>query len=292
MNRRTCLLGSLGAVLASLVGCSTSSPTIQPTGNVYKVQGTELVITADDNHGAAIYSLQWNGFEFVNSADRGREIQTAYQLDGLGEGENPTECGQTGALTQPCATKVLSASVNGKVFSSDVLPAFWNPYNGQATSSDLISKMVTVDYNGITNLIRHDVTVTIAADHVNSIFQTLFFALNGGLSNVQTLQNGVLSAPIPNIGTTPQTSLSTQIPVVVSSVDGKYAIGVFCSKNGLIYDVMSNSYGAGITAVTAGWYNQQPCPKGPYSFTFYYVVGTLADVASKLGQVIAAAPAA
>jgi hypothetical protein len=52
----------------------------------------------------------------------------------------------------------LSAGVNGKVLTTSVHPALWNAYQGQYTSPDTIAKTVTVDWNGIVNCVRHDVT--------------------------------------------------------------------------------------------------------------------------------------
>jgi len=59
--------------------------------------GSEIVITTTDRYAEAIHSLTWNHREFIDSADHGRQVQSASNLDCAtpitGETYNPTEAG-------------------------------------------------------------------------------------------------------------------------------------------------------------------------------------------------------
>ena len=60
-------------------------------------RNSEIVITTTSRLAGAIHSLTWNGYEFIDSADHGRQLQSASNFDaGLpltAETFNPTEAG-------------------------------------------------------------------------------------------------------------------------------------------------------------------------------------------------------
>ena len=71
-----------------------------PTGNAtirMPAGVSEIAITTTDRLAGAIHSLTWNGKEFVDSFDHGRQIQSASNLDNgtpiFAETFNPTEAG-------------------------------------------------------------------------------------------------------------------------------------------------------------------------------------------------------
>ena len=56
-----------------------------PTGDATiraKAGPSDIVITTTNRVAGAIHSLTWNGKEFVDSADHGRQIQSASNFDG------------------------------------------------------------------------------------------------------------------------------------------------------------------------------------------------------------------
>lgn len=277
MFTRRLLLGGT----AALAACTGGNPTPPPSAQTWTLNGQQTAITFSAQYGAAITSLKFAGVEFVDTKDYGREIQTAYQLNGQGEGYNPTEAGQAAAPPTPSNTQIISTNLAGLVFSSSVHPAFWNAVNRQLTSPDTIAKTVTLDYNGIVNLVRHDVTVTTAMDYQVNVLAGLTGYLTSAFPNLYTYQNGVLTPQ--KAGQTPDTALSTNLPVVLSSGDGA-TMGVYSSVG--TYAVMLNIGGSGTNNWTAAWRPIHPCPKGVYGYTVYYVVGSLADVTSKMAQVI------
>ena len=58
---------------------------------------SEIVITTTSRLAGAIHSLTWNGKEFIDSFDHGRQLQSASNFDAgtpiTGETFNPTEAG-------------------------------------------------------------------------------------------------------------------------------------------------------------------------------------------------------
>src|SRR3982750_2658169 len=72
-----------------------------PTGDAVvraAAGGSEIVITTTSRCAGAIHSLTWNGKEFIDSADHGRQLQSAANFDAgeqpfFPETFNPTEAG-------------------------------------------------------------------------------------------------------------------------------------------------------------------------------------------------------
>src|SRR4051794_9102735 len=71
-----------------------------PSGNAVirgKAGTSDIVITTTSRLGGAVHSLTWNGKEFVDSFDHGRQLQSAANFDGgqqfAPEVFNPTEAG-------------------------------------------------------------------------------------------------------------------------------------------------------------------------------------------------------
>src|SRR4051812_35251879 len=63
-----------------------------------KAGGSEIVVTTTDRLAGAVHSLTWDGVEFIDSHDHGRQLQSAAGFDGGKPGFhaecfNPTEAG-------------------------------------------------------------------------------------------------------------------------------------------------------------------------------------------------------
>ena len=78
-----------------------------------KAGPSEIVITTTSRLAGAIHSLTWNGREFIDSADHGRQLQSAVNFDAgsriRGETYNPTEAGSRFDGAGPKSTSVLRA---------------------------------------------------------------------------------------------------------------------------------------------------------------------------------------
>ncbi len=105
----------------------------------YGTQSTSLTtitannVTATVNAvaGGAFWSWTWSGNQFLNTADNGREMQSAfyygYHTDGSWT-QNPTEAGDwvTGNAQDRHGSPVISTSISGTVISTRAVPLEWN----------------------------------------------------------------------------------------------------------------------------------------------------------------------
>ena len=132
-----------------------------------KAGASEIVITTTSRLAGAIHSLTWGGKEFVDSADHGRQIQSASNLDAgtpiLAETFNPTEAGSrrdgAGATS---SSRLLALTARGNVLESKTQMAFWlapgeksggHPAkNTTVLSKHLLAKRVTIGVRGLPNV--------------------------------------------------------------------------------------------------------------------------------------------
>lgn len=89
-------------LLANGVSALADQPHELPSGDARiraKAGTSEIVITTTGRLAGAIHSLQWNGKEFIDSHDHGRQLQSAASFDCAlakefwAECFNPTEAG-------------------------------------------------------------------------------------------------------------------------------------------------------------------------------------------------------
>ena len=141
-----------------------------------KAGPSEIVITTTSRLAGAIHSLTWNGREFIDSADHGRQLQSASNLDAgmalTAETFNPTEAGSRFDGAGPKSTSVLHAlTAKGNVLSTLSQMAFWlrpgEKSGGQlaknktALSNHVLKKTVTIGAHGLPHAIGYHVTFTI-----------------------------------------------------------------------------------------------------------------------------------
>ena len=205
------------------------------------VHGSELVITTTDRLAGAIHSLTWNGQEFIDSADHGRQLQSACSFDGgrdqpfWAECYNPTEAGSRADGAGPRSTsRLLSLSCNERELRTTTQMAFWlapgeassgRPALNEKTLSDhRVSKRVRIGLGDLENVIEYDVTFTVPAGerHTFAQFEALtgymppvferFWTFDPQRSELQPLTDG------------PGEQGS---PVVFSTASGNHAMGIY-----------------------------------------------------------------
>lgn len=102
------------------------------SGSTYTIVGAgprPIEISVDPNRFAgSVTSLKWNGVEFVNIHDHGRQIQTAIQLDGFGECNNPTEAGSSHDVKSKTSTSKLLAhsKIASNQMANSIKMAYWS----------------------------------------------------------------------------------------------------------------------------------------------------------------------
>ncbi len=283
--------------LLLLSGCQKQllGPLTTPWSISNGVLGHRLVISCSPKFAGAIYSLNWNGKEFLNSADHGRELQSAATFDGFGECLNPTEAGSAADATADTSTsRLLSFSTDSNQIKSSAQMAFWTsvgqPYpagcgitniqvaqNTTNLSNHILTKRVTIGFSGISNVIAYQVTFHVAEHHSSAIFESLTGYLTQDFSAFWTLDPATRSLAHLSYGPGEQDK-----PIIFSTTDQNYAMGIYSpglpqpSFPGLGY--ARYSYLSQYTTKWSAFYHMGDTPAGDYTFQLYVVVGSLAQV--------------
>ena len=292
---------NLAALLISLLLFSTckKQQLLGPIATQWSISndvlGHRLIITSSPKYAGAIYSLNWNGKEFLNSGDHGRELQSAATFDNFGECFNPTEAGSAADATSDTTTsKLLSFSTDSNQIKSSAQMAFWtavgqgypagcgmtdikvaqNPTN---LSNHILSKQVSIGFSGIPNVINYKVTFHVAEHHSSAIFESLTGYLTQDFSVFHTFDPATGTLAPLSYGPGEQDK-----PIIFSTTNSNYAMGIY--SPGLPEPSFPNvGYGryAYLSQYTTKWsafYHVGDTPVGNYSFQLYVVVGTLSQV--------------
>ncbi len=152
--------------------------------------GSEIVIKTTDRCAGAIDSLTWNGVEFIDSFDHGRQLQSASNF-GLGgsnfaETFNPTEAGSRADGAGPrSSSRLISIKAEGNVLETKSRMAFWlapgeksegNPARNETVlSNHLLYKKVQIGFEDMPNVIDYRATFTVPAGerHDMATFEAL-----------------------------------------------------------------------------------------------------------------------
>lgn len=200
---------------------------------------SEIVITTTSRLAGAIHSLTWNGVEFIDSTDHGRQLQSASNFDlgsvFSGETFNPTEAGSRFDGAGPASTsRLLHLVAAGSSLQSTSQMAFWlRPgersagklaKNETRLSNHLLTKRVHIGWRNLPHVVQYDVTFHVPIGEAHSYAQ--FEALTGYMPvsferfwkfNPQTRQFEKLSD-----GPGEQSW-----PVVLATDSGTHAMGVY-----------------------------------------------------------------
>lgn len=270
---------------------------------------SDIVITTTNRLAGAIHSLTWNGREFIDSFDHGRQLQSASNFD-VGkeffpETFNPTEAGsrRDGAGPQSSSRLLEIRAKDNELFTRSRM-AFWlvpgetsdgHPAaNTTVLSKHLLEKRVRIGHAGMPNAIAYDVTFTLpeAEHHTYAQFEAVtgymppafdtFWKFDASAGMLRPLDDGPGEQPMP---------------VVLSTASGSHAMGIY-SPDQPSKGFEAAGYGRWrfrAEKVTK-WNcvfrvrNDNGVPAGDYRFRNVVVVGTRDDVAKALVRLTAAEP--
>ncbi|MCA9014110.1 MAG: hypothetical protein KDA77_02150 [Planctomycetaceae bacterium] len=277
-----------------------------PDGNATirrKAGNSEIVITTTNRLAGAIHSLTWNGKEFIDSFDHGRQLQSAASFDCSLPGEfwaeryNPTEAGSRSDGAGPTASsKLLSLRAAGNELQTTTRMAFWlapgqnssgrPALNEKILSDHLISKHVRIGFQNHDNIIEYKTTFTVppGEQHTYAQFEALTGYMPAEFDTFWTFQpeTGQLKPIDDGPG-------EQQLPVILSTKDGKYAMGVY-SPEQPSPGFEHAGYGRFRfpAAKVVKWNcvfrvrNKQGIPAGEYPYRMFVAVGTREDVRQAL----------
>ncbi len=200
---------------------------------------SEIVITTTPRVAGAIHSLTWNGKEFIDSFDHGRQVQSAANFDAgspfTSETFNPTEAGsRRDGAGKSSSSRLLHMTVAERALQTTTQMAFWLAPGERSSghlaknqgilSNHLLTKRVRIGYRDLPNVIQYDVTFSLPIGERHEIAQfeavtgymptefQSFWKYNPKLKVLEPLSDG------PG---------EQAFPVVLSTENGSHAMGVF-----------------------------------------------------------------
>jgi hypothetical protein len=200
---------------------------------------SEIVITTTNRLAGAIHSLTWNGKEFIDSTDHGRQLQSAANFDCgkdlIAETYNPTEAGsRADGVSDKSSSRLQRIRPRGAELETTVQMAFWlrpgeksegHPaLNKEVLSDHLISKRVHIGHRSLPHAIEYDVTFTVpkGEKHTAAVFEAVtgympaefrrFWKYDAGRGELKPLSDR------PG---------EQSYPVVLATESGAHAMGVY-----------------------------------------------------------------
>lgn len=263
-----------------------------------KTEDSEIVITTTTRCAGAIHSLTWRGHEFIDSADHGRQLQSASNLDLqtpiTNETYNPTEAGSRRDGDGPTSSsRLLRLRAKGNRLQTSSKMAFWlapgefsgpNPAKNQnVLSNHLLAKTVTVGVLGRPHLIGYDVTFTLPRDerHDHAVFEALTGYMPAEFRKFWRFDPVAKRlVPLSDVpGEQPD-------PVVLATDDGKFAMGIFSPET------ITKGYGRfrfeaeRVVKWNCVFRVDRPKPGAKYTYRHLVAVGTLLDVQNELARLV------
>jgi hypothetical protein len=267
-----------------------------------KVGTSEIVITTTARLAGAIHSLRWNGIEFIDSFDHGRQLQAACSFDcgkpGFhAECYNPTEAGSRRDGQGPKSTsELLKLRAEGNVLETTTRMAFWlapgeksenlPALNDRILSAHRVSKRVQIGVGELARAIRFDITFHVPEGETHTLAQ--FEALTGympaGFSKFHSYDPKL--DELANLADGPG---EQALPVILARPDGSAAMGVW-SPDQPSKGFESAGYGRFRfpTERVVKWNcvfrvrDPKNIPAGDYRYRVFVAVGTLEEVRATL----------
>ncbi len=277
--------------ILKLLGLWHPPPVLPPVvpNDVWRISGNHagqpVAVSASRIHGGAVYSLTHGGFEYVDATDNGRELQTAWQLNEHGEGENPTEAGASadGTPATHSSTVVDQARTEGLQLWTQAHLAYWFPFNGQITSPHRLSKTVTLGYfnengEGLSNVLRHQITITIIGDQQAINVEGLTWY--GPTSFTRFFSFNLATKVWAEIPAPDRMYYDLLNPTIVTTSDRSRAITLYGRTNLYHY---GGSIAGGPPKLDCSCYQiHGPVAAGDYAWECFTIFGTFAEVVASL----------
>lgn len=295
---------TLAFALVALLNESPSQASDPPSGDSViraPAGSSEIVIATTSRVAGAIHSLTWNGKEFIDSFDHGRQLQSAANFDcGMNffpEVFNPTEAGSVrdGAGARS-TSQLLSLRAEGALLETKSQMAFWlapgekslgHPaLNDRVLSNHLLAKRVHIGHKNLPHAIEYDVTFTVPAGERHTFAQ--FEAVTGYMP-AEFNRFWFFHPTTKKLEKLDKGPGEQRFPVVVATEDGKYAMGVY-SPDQPSRGFEEAGYGRFLFPAdrVSKWNcvfrvrNPHGVPAGDYRFRMFVVVGTLDDTRSTI----------
>jgi hypothetical protein len=278
------------ATIALALAASAQAAPLTLTGN-------GITIKTCDHDAGAICSVTWNGKEFIDDYDHGRQLQSAVafgptkeDVNGNSEAYNPTEAGASvatnGINPSPSSSVQLEGSVSNGVLYTKTQMAYFIPVNGVALSNNYVQKWVSIGLPGMPNVIKYTTTFTRAwgETHGYGQYESLTGYMPAAFSSFYTLDvvGGAWTPQPLSDGPGEQTK-----PVIMCTPDSQYCMGIY-SRNVPQPTYPDAGYGRWRFTYqnVVKWNVVTRLNNPPYLLTLtqYVLVGTLDQVTTQMRQ--------
>jgi hypothetical protein len=292
-------------------------------GNTSYVSGGSITgggITIDTNAvaGGSIWSWTWNGKQFVNTSDFGREIQSDFVWGS--NPENPTEAGDGcyGATPGPGhGSPLISTYISGAVLMTRAVPLEFTPTNWGTDCTQalvykdtILGKTLVLNYDNLGPVVEYDsyLSLSQALDFTpNSEFPTgyltpdfnQFYTYDAGNDTLSQVHPSVNGAPNTCSGRLDWQPASGYGGVIISTASSAYAMGVYTPTATIVlipgtpptylsgftttlqlWDYTGCGADAGPTSKWSAVVTGHNIPAGPVKFRAWVISGTLTQVRS------------
>jgi hypothetical protein len=241
------------------------------------VAGSEVTLGLNAAAGGAVWSLVWGGQEFLSAYDFGRQLQIAFQMNGAGEADNPTEAGDRHATPSDPdgwrhGSPLLAMTTGPGTAWTRTRPLQWQPEQFHTGAHDTtrnpvawngtFEKELTLDEGGNPHVIGWTTRITFPEDHASLNIELATAYLTGQFTNFYTYDAATgrrtnKTASIPSMGCVDPSLDVDQRPeaggVIVSTASGGHALGVYRRR------ALQPTEGYGLCNFPGG-------PTGPYDF--------------------------
>jgi hypothetical protein len=271
-----------------------------PTGNAVirsNAGPSEIVITTTARLAGAIHSVAWNGREFIDSADHGRQLQSAANFDCGGrfvpELFNPTEAGsRADGAGDMSSSRLLRLSADGPELRTTSQMAFWlapeeksegHPAcNDRVLSGHRLSKRVRIGHGGNPHVIEYEVTFTLPERERHTFAQ---FEAVTGYTPPEFSRFWKYDTAKERLVPLDDGPGEQAFPVVLATPSGSHAMGIYSPEPAPGYgrfrfrDERVNKWNC-VFRVR----DEEGVKPGDYRYRMFVVVGTLDDVRRALGS--------
>jgi hypothetical protein len=285
---------------ACVVSTAAAAPEAPPSGNAIvraRAGPSEIVITTTARVAGAIHSLTWNGKQFIDSFDHGRQLQSAANFDCGGEFIpevfNPTEAGSMADGAGPTSSsKLLRLTAEGPELRTTTQMAFWlkpgeksegHPAcNDRVLSNHRVAKRVRIGHARNPHVIEYEVTFTMPADERHTFAQ--FEAVTGYMPPAfsRFWRYDETTGRLAGLDDGPGEQAS---PVVLATPDGGHAMGIYSPEPAPGYgrwrfrEARVNKWNCVFRV-----HDPNGVKPGDYRYRTFVVVGTQDDVRAGIGQ--------
>ena len=283
-------------------------PKVAPSYDVVNASAANAIIDirSSSRMAGGIDHLGWNGVEFINRWDHGRELQVAWSADGYGECYNPTECGSAQDATGPASSSDLRLFwTAGDQLASESHPAFWNApgvvgscgmvtHNTTLAATHVLNKHVAIGYGGIQHVVAFLIQLTIPETLSTLVVEGPTGYLTGAFTSFYTI-----SLPAGTLTPLSAGPGEQGTPVILATADGSAAMGAYSPDEpqpgfpGAGYGRFAFPDPATPANATNKWnvvFRRGATPPGVYDFRSFAVVGSLENVRVAMTQLHALAP--